>query len=317
MPDYPDSHPDRPLRAIYLLIGAGLLLALHLYRPVPDGLWQKSFFDAAHVPTFGVMAVLLLLATPSHWVAGRRFGTALVGAIGLSVMSELLQIPVERDASLSDLAADIFGSVGSLGIAASVPGLGFARLQKRLLAAGVGTMLLVYALAPFLTVSAAYLQRDRLFPVLVDLDTPFMGVFLRSQHAMLEQTGAKGDEDLPWTVRLEAGAWPGLIFHDIHSDWRGFSTLVIELGVEEGQPLDINVRVHDTQHRTGEQPFRDRFNRAFILSGGRQMIRIPLSEIESAPQGRQMALAQIDGIVVFCHAREAGREFRIGQIWLE
>jgi hypothetical protein len=77
-------------------------------------------------------------------------------------MSELLQIPVERDASLSDLAADIFGSVGSLGIAASVPGLGFARLQKRLLAAGVGTMLLVYALAPFLTVSAAYLQRDRL-----------------------------------------------------------------------------------------------------------------------------------------------------------
>ena len=116
---------------------------------------------------------------------------------------------------------------------------------------------------------------------------------------------------------MNDGPWPGLIIHDIRPDWRDFSTLVIELGLEELRPLDINIRVHDQQHRNGEQPYRDRFNRTFELTKGADTIRIPLAEIRDAPQGRPMDLGQIDGIVIFCHARDSGREFRIGEIRLE
>ena len=317
MSDLPDKPTRRYSGAVYLLICAGLLLALHFYRPSPTGLWQKTFFDALHVPTFGIIAVMLLLATPTHWRKPRRFGVAFGSAIALSVLSELLQIPIERDASLSDLGADILGAAAALGLAASLPGLGLARRWQRVLTASACVVVLVFALATFLTVSAAYFQRDRLFPVLADLTAPFMDVFVTLQHATLQVADARGKSDLPWVVRLDSGAWPGLIFHDIRPDWRGFSSLVIELGVDDDHPLDITIRVHDRQHRAGDQPYRDRFNRTYELQPGHHTLRIPIADIRDAPQGRPMDLDQIDGIVIFCHAREAGREFDIGKIRLE
>ena len=185
MPDTPSKHSNRSWRPAYLLICAGLLLALHFYRPAAAGLWHETFFDASHVPIFGIVAVMLLLASPTHWRKIRRYGFALAGAIGLSGVSELLQIPTARDASLLDLAADILGAISALGIAASIPGLGLVKSWQRAVSLGISTTLLVVLLAPFLTVSAAYVQRERIFPILVDLDTPFAGKFVRTQHATL------------------------------------------------------------------------------------------------------------------------------------
>jgi VanZ family protein len=312
-----NRYKRRLLQAALMSLIATLLLMLHFSRPPAANLFQQSLFEASHVPIFGIIAISLLFATPKHWRTTWKLATAMAIAIGLGLISESAQIPIERDASFSDLISNALGAAGFLAIAIATKKVGFTTSLRRISALVVGLILLLCGLSQFIGVSAAYVVRNWQFPVLIDFDSPLMNTFVTTQNSTLE-SGASSEFGRSFQkVRLRSGYWPGLIFHDIRPDWRKYSALAIDLALNGPEPLDINIRVHDRRHSNSDQLFRDRFNRSITISPGEQTLRISLVDIRNAPMEREMNLAKIDGIVIFCDARNAGREFYIAEIRLE
>ena len=95
------------------------------------------------------------------------------------------------------------------------------------------------------------------------------------------------------------------------------SAFVVDFGLKGTAPHAIPVRNHARAHKLGDQRYNDRFNLSYILQPGRHTLRIPLKQIRNAPKDRQMDLSQIEGIVIFCSAGHAGRQFQLVEIQLE
>lgn len=311
-------HPRKAFVATALALAAvGLLLLIHLYRPTPRGLWFLTLYDALHGPVFGLVALCLYGITilVDGWSLARRVVIVLALSLLLGIASELAQIPMQREASLNDLMTDCLGAAGFLLLA--LAGRRSAQTPDRLrpsLAVG-GCAALLVAFLPFLTVSAAYLERNARLPVLSEPRSVLGHVFWRRQNAVI--TKDEFDGAPAYRVSLANGAWPGMIFHDIWPDWRQYETLVLELGSGETEPLDVHFRVHDQLHRLTDQPYNDRYNGTFPLTEGTTELRIPLSTIRDAPAQRQMDLRSVDGMVLFCDGTNTGREFFVLGIRLE
>jgi hypothetical protein len=294
-----------------------LLMVIHFATPSRSGLWLQTFYDSMHVLFFGVIAVCALLATPLHWSRQKRLLTVLVAVLALSALSETAQIPTGRDASFNDLLADWFGAAGFIAVAIvfsasiSVP-----KGRGRYLIL-VGIALIAWPLLPLAKVSAAYLERSQLLPELANFDSRFGDMFFYVQNAELRKFRRSGETTSSAEVSLGDGAWPGIIFHDVWPNWEPYTALVIEIENPGAKPLPVNIRVHDRAHKLGDQPHADRFNMSYELQEGRHTLRIPLEDIRNAPRGRQMDMSQIEGIVVFCSAGNAGRQFQLAEIRLE
>lgn len=311
---------DRPTTTLVLLaFSICLLLLLHFYVPAPSGLWTKSLLEALHIPVFGVVALSLFVATGlrRHWGLLQRAAAVCAASIVLALLSESAQISGPRDASFEDLMSDWLGASAALLFALALSRRHDFRSAARFGFAVVGLASCLVALWPFITVSAAYLERNLQQPVLVTFDARLGHVFRRTQHSTLQLQPDPATEKTIGTITLEEGAWPGLIFNDVWPDWREYSALVVEAGLEGNAPLEINVRVHDRAHKLGGQPHNDRFNLSYELQPGRHTLRIPLEQIRNAPKDREMDLSQIEGIVVFCSADQSGRRFQLVEMRLE
>ena len=294
----------------------GLLLALHFFRPPAGGLWTQVFFDSLHVPVFGLIAVFIFLTGSSSSTWGRRAAIALITTAALGVLSEAAQIFTSRDASWRDLVADCFGAASFLAIFLAVrPAQQFSGIQRTILA-GAAAILLGWILAPLAITSAAYMERFSQFPTIVRFDSHFGRLLARTQNIDYQIVSSTQGEPAHALVTLREKPWPGVAFHDVWPDWSGFSTLIIELGVNGDSPLPINIRAHDEAHKSSKQ-FTDRFNRSYTLDPGKQSLKIPLADLVNAPHGRLMDLTQMSEIIVFSDASNAGRSFKLYDIRLE
>ncbi len=294
-----------------------LLMVIHFATPSRGGLWLQTFYDSMHVLFFGVIAVCTLLATPLHWSRRKRLLTVLVAALALSTLSEAAQIPTERDASFIDLLADWFGAAGFIAVAIVFSAsISIPKGRGRYLIL-VGIALVAWPLLPLAKVSAAYLERSQLLPELTSFDSRFGDMFFYVQNAELRKFRRSGETTFSAEVSLGDGPWPGIIFHDLWPNWAPYSALTIEIENPGAESLPVNIRVHDRAHRSGAQPYSDRFNRSIDLAPGTQTILISLSEIENAPAERQMNMREIDGLVVFCTQQESGESFILHRIRLE
>lgn len=294
----------------------GLLLTLHFFRPPAGGLWTQVFFDSLHVPVFGLVAILIYLMgdASSNWLRRAAISVAVASALG--VLSEAAQIFTSRDASLRDLVADCVGAAGFLAIFLAIrPSLAFS-IAQRFLLLGSAVLLLSWVLAPIAVTSAAYVERYSQYPAIVRFDSHFGRVLTRAQNIDYEIVAPEKLEAAHALVTLRDKPWPGVAFHDVWPDWSRYKTLVIELGVNEESPLQINVRAHDESHKSSNA-FSDRFNRSYTLDPGRHVLRIPLTDLANAPRGRSMDLSRMSELILFSDASNAGRSFRIYEIRLE
>lgn len=296
-----------------------LLLALHLIRPAHGGLWLRTFYDFLHVPVFGVAALALFAATGAMTVARlwQRIAVAAAAVFVLSILSEAAQIPGPRHASVDDVVSNWLGAAAFLLLAVALLPREAPQKVVRVSCGLAGVAMLVLASADLMLVSAAYLERNSRLPVLYSFDAAFGNHFVRQQNVSLEIYRGEGDDRSWGRVTLTGGAWPGLVFHDLWPDWRGYESLVLELRSDEDAPLGVNIRVHDRQHLARHQPYSDRFNRHLELKRGSHLVRIPLAEIEQAPQARSMDMRQIAGLVIFSTRDDAGRSWSISEIRLE
>ena len=294
----------------------GLLLALHFVRPPAGGLWTQVLLNSLHVPVFGLIAVFIFLTGGSASTLGRRAVTALIATAVLGTLSEAAQIFTSRDASWRDLVADCIGAISFLAIFLALrPANKFSGIQRTMLL-GVAVLLLGWVLAPLATTGAAYIERISQFPTIVRFDSRFGRLLARAQNIDYQIVSSTQGEPAHALITLRDKPWPGVAFHDVWPDWSGFSTLIIELGVNGDSPLPINIRAHDEPHKSSKK-FTDRFNRSFTLDPGRQSLRIPLTDLVNAPHGRLMDLTEMSELIIFSDASNAGRSFKLYDIRLE
>lgn len=287
---------------------AGLLMAIQFVTPIDGGLWWRMFYDAVHVPVFGLIAVAALVVTPSHWHVALRVVVALIATSALAAVSELIQVPTNRDASLSDFWADMLGGLGLVCIVVALFrrfGLGIA---VRMVAFSAGVLAFLWPLLPLAQVSIGYVQRAQALPSLVHFDARFAEYFVLSQNAELEVVDDPDSGRRSASITFDDGPWPGVAFPEVWMDWTDFDALVVELENRDKRDLPITIRVHDQAHRDSQR-YSDRFNRRIILEPGRHSLQIDLADIRDAPSGRQMDLATIDEVMLFATQDQGGRQF--------
>lgn len=321
------SMPSSPL---WLAAMAGALIALVLGTALPSK--PKIFAilnDAAHVPVFGILALIFWRLIEQHrWHVARPAAAYLSAVVVTTVLGgliEIIQAFIGRDASFGDLGRDMLGAGCALGILASrdvrlwrVGSRFRGRATVAILAISCG----LWALYPVAEATLAYARRAAAFPVLVQFSTPLDLYFLSSGAADLSLQAfpaqwAQTADQQSLRVDFKAGNWPGVTYEELAPDWRNYGSLVVDITNPMSTPLPIAVRVHDAWHNL---QYQDRFNRTFQLAPlSRQIIRIPMADIQHGLVGRELDLAHIAGIVIFTNgsAANVGRYFYLTRLWLE
>lgn len=314
---------------LWLMVMAGALMALVLGTALPSK--PKMFAilnDTAHIPVFGILALIIWRLIEHRWHAARpaaAYLNAFVVTTVLGGLIEIIQAFIGRDAALSDVGRDMLGAGCALGILAARD----ARLWQvgsrfkghatvAILAIGCG----LWALYPVVEVTLAYARRAAVFPVLAQFSTPLDLYFLSSGAADLSLQAlpaqwAQAADQQSLRVDFKVGNWPGVTHEEPAPDWRNFGSLGVDITNPMSTPLPIAVRVHDAWHNL---QYQDRFNRTFQLAPlSRQIIHIPMADIQHGLVGRALDLAHIAGIVIFTNgsAANAGRYFYLTRLWLE
>jgi hypothetical protein len=181
-----------------------------------------------------------------------------------------------------------------------------ARLTLEAVALLSGALIVI----PIALTTAAYVRRASLVPQLVQLDSALGRHFLVASAAHLV---ASTDGTL--RVQPDRGRWPGLSLEEVWPDWRAYSTLVIDLSNTGDQAFSVFVRIDD---RRPDPQNRERYNQKFELAPkSRRVIRIPVTEIESAPTGSKMDLAHVQRIILFEDGSKPTYTFYVNSLRLE
>jgi hypothetical protein len=180
-----------------------------------------------------------------------------------------------------------------------------ARLTFEIIALLSGGLILV----PIAVTTVAHIRRASLLPQLVQLNSVLGRHFLLASEAHLVSTG---DGVL---VQPDRGRWPGITLDAVWPDWRGYSALLIDLTNPNTQKLWVFVRIDD---RRPDPQYKDRYNQQFQLEPHtRRVIRIPLVEIESAPDGPAIDLAHMQKITLFEDGSTPTYAFSLNSLRLE
>ena len=294
-------------RAALLALAAIALPALALFAALPSHpIILGVLNDAAHAPVFGLLAIVWLRLL-DRWgrlggITRHAVAFALTVAVGATV--EGLQSLIGRDAAWSDLAMDALGAAAALGCAMAAGG-------RRWIGGAIFLVAAVAAFWPLGEATLAYRERQRQFPTIADFDTRLDRYFLQNRGVSVES--GKGC----LAFRITGGPWPGLTHVEPQPDWRGKSTLIVDVENLGDRPLALTLRVHDSAHDNRSD---DRYNRSFELAPfARERIATPLAAIEAAPRGRRLELAQVAGLILFAgeSGLPAGAGFCLHRIWLE
>lgn len=289
-----------------------LLATVFVPRPGDTGLWLHTLFEWLHVPVFGLISLALLALTPKDQPRSYRFAWAFVGALFLGVLTEAIQIPIKRDASLEDVIADGLGAAGFLSLAHFWSQKGYSTI---LFATG-GLALLAWSAVPLISVSLAINHRNTQFPVIFSGDIAAERAFVTGHNVQME-TYWNRSLAKPYTrTTFIKQRRPGIEIRGLVADWSNYSTLTIDMEVEGSESLSFTVRVHDKAHRRGDQSHSDRFNRKYTVAPGHHVLNIPLEEIAAAPGQRSMDMTKIEALVIFSSKKNVSRVFRLYEIRL-
>ncbi|MFC4314922.1 hypothetical protein ACFPN2_38020 [Steroidobacter flavus] len=312
------------------LLVIGILLAAVVFAPVPgDTRWIRTLHNSAHAPIFGCVSLLTLLIVRGHprfasvGLTG-QYALALAAALVLGILTELLQIPVGRDAELDDAVHDVIGAIAVLGIFAGFDSRVRASTRAgivRVVGVMIGVGALAVAVAPVTRAAIKYQQRDDRFPVLADFTERYDRYFILQQSAEF----SPAELPAPWAskagegamhVALFDGPYPGLDFIELRPDWSAYSTLAVDLTNPTPLSLTLLLRVHDVAHNN--QP-TDRFSRRFELpSRTRQVLRIPLRDIAAGPRTRELDLRNVAEMIIFrTDDSPRANELYFSRAWLE
>ena len=299
----------RLLRLIAFIIVAAALLFVPL--PIPPTYAGRTIENAGHTPLFlvGTLFIIAILRHDFHVQGARLYALAGLVGVGSGFMSEVIQMPLRRDASWEDVLADAMGVLLALALYALFDWRSAFRGRTRLAALLIVAGCTLNYLAPIVSMAHAYVYRDRQFPVLASFKSAAelswivgYGIKREIRHGALD-------------VEFDAAQFPGFSFHEPVPDWRKFQALVIDVENPDTRPLKLGLRVHDIGHG---REFIDRFNRKFEFTAGeRRALRIPLEEIRRGPRNRLINMGEISDVTLFQLHDSASQRLRLYSMRLE
>lgn len=278
------------------LVSAGAIFGVLLLSFLPLGSGegpsvQGRLFDAGHFWLYGAVSAVLLFCYPisahrprTRAVVVLLFATLLAGA------TEFLQPFFGRSFSVIDF---IFGVLGA-GAA-----LGFFFLRNRPLRVTHYFLTLccvIVTLYPAWHLWSVFEEQRRAFPVLAPLASADELVLWEplsegTIFRFLDTTAGRGLD-----VITERNAYSGAVLRRLpRQSWQPYAALRLTVQVPK-KPMELRIRIDD---RGPNEQFEDRFNDAFLLGQGRQVITIPLDRIAAGPQARVLDLSGVRKIFLF------------------
>jgi hypothetical protein len=313
------------------LLGVGLavLLVVLFGRPPGHGRWAFDVGNAAHGPAFLLVTLIVfaLLARSSKREISLpgQYSLAIMTAIMLGALVEVLQHFTGRDAELGDVGRDALGALTAAGCLLMFdPRVRASPARHALQLTGflVAVTACVAMLAPVAVTAAAYLQRHRSFPTLVDFSSPlstyFLGVYSaftveRETLPMDLPGGAQGAVGLH--VRLAGNdGWWGLFLHEPLPDWRGYDRLALDLANPAGVPLVMNVNVRD-RHQIADG--QGRLGTVEIAPHTRRTWTFPLQILATTEAIEPVNTATVHSLLLSRNSANLATEFYVMRIWLE
>lgn len=300
-------------RRLWLLIALFVVVATLLFMrlPVPNTYAGRMIENAGHLPVFLLVTVGLLavLRNDFAFTGARLYATAGLLGAGLGFASELIQMPLARDASWEDVFADAVGAVCGVALYALFDRRAVPARSARVVALVAALAGFAFYVTPLVRMALAYVHRNAQFPVLADFRYGIESVWVVGYGVNRDIGGG--------ALQVEFGdeQWPGISLHEPVADWRRHSTLAIDVENPDTERLQFTVRVHDIGHG---RTYNDRYNRNFELAAGeRRTLRIALDEIRHGPKERLMNLGEISDITLFRDRPRGSKHLRVYTVRLE
>ena len=299
---------------VFLAIGSVLL-----FLGGPDYYSSRSFkslWDIGHIVYFVLFASLL-----SRWSLVSRMSLAwqwaiiLVSTLLLGVSIELIQYGTTRTPDTGDVLRDLTGSFlvlvfGSLG-------LKLQSASRRLFLQFSVLVLLLVQLWPVTKSLIDEAIARYQFPLLSGHETPFEIDRWTGSARLSIETIASISQGRLLKLSLTTDQYSGAALNYFDGNWASARTLKISLYNPDADPLQITCRIHDLQHADGNEEYKDRFNRSFLLIQGWNHIVINLDEVEQSPAGRSMDMSRIRGLGLFVMSLPAPRTLYLDNVRLE
>ena len=301
-----------------------MLLVVLFGRLPGEGRWVSDLSNAAHGPAFALVT-LVVFALLRHSSAPRisifgEYSAAILIAILLGGLIELLQHFTGRDAELIDLRTDTFGTLAVAG--------GLLAFDRRIPATRrrIGCLVAVGAsvlmLAPLAVTATAYVKRHLDFPTLVDFRLPLATSFLHAgTWVTMERSELPRELQSPERdsvgVRAhltEKTGWVLVLLEPV-ADWRGYAHLNLDLANPTDEPLALRLRVFDQPHgRSRHTGYRGSVE---IAAHSRAIHSVPLAALVSGSGEAQVDTSRIQSVVIARARANRARELYLVRIWLD
>ena len=277
----------------------------------------KNFWDLGHILFFAILTYLILANWPERLKTTffRQSLIAVALAIALGSMVELAQTASFRTTDLMDVARDTIGCLVAL--AFLVPAREKMSKTARRILQTTTVILVAMAVSPLAIAIMDEAAARNQFPVLADFETPFETGRWSGNADFLIDHNIHFHGKAALKVTLNTAQYSGVALKYFPGNWQGYDALQLSIYNPDPQPLRLTCRIHDHRHTLGAQRYEDRFNKAYRVAPGWNLIRIPLAQVENAPQKRKMALNQIQGLGIFAVSLPKSRTVFLDYIRLE
>lgn len=267
----------------------------------------------AHVPLFGIVAVVLLyvsrmLFAALSWPPIRYYVVAMLGVLALALLTEILQsFSTTRQPQASDVVHDMVGGMCVLGLLFTYDPLLSGRwvqwrqFPRQAIIRLCVALVLGITLVPVAGWTYAYWDRAKRFPSLLQFSSDWEMKFVKSSDSELQVVPPpvgwkKSSKDKVGRVAFHAKTYPGIRIDEPYPDWRGYSYFHLDIFSKLPTPQLMTIRIDDLHHNNEHT---DRFNQAITISPGLNHIQIPLEDIRFAPVGREMDLRAMKSVLLF------------------
>jgi hypothetical protein len=320
---------NRIIKITLLLLGilAIFIIIATLRLPNDTYLWRE-IHNTGHTPLFGFLSLLILGLLFVFWEERVKhrltfYIVAFIITIALGLGLEIYQIPGPGDADIFDFIRDVAGASSFLLFFMAIDHAYLTLRERnwkirRILISVTALLILAAAFTPLVLWSAAYIERNHKFPVILNSEYILESKFISCRNAVFNSvpapsawTGKKGHVG---KIKFGNGAYPSISLNEIYGDWRNFEMLKISIFSTRTDTININMRIDDTHYN---QEIRDRFNRIIGVKPGINEIVIELNDVRKAPSSRQMDMSEIKKIMLFGSKAEAGDSIYIDDFRLE
>ena len=290
----------------------GILSLLFIPLPSHTFLW-KAVNNFAHLPLFGVVALLLLVISRKvfkefGWSPGQHYGMVFIGVLTLALLTEGLQtFSVTRQFEISDIVRDLVGAMCGFGLLLTyekhLPGAWakWSHSPYNTLIRVVVLIVILAALIPTIEWVYVYWDRASRFPSLLEFSSDWEMKFVQPSNSELQvmrppEGWEKPVGDKVGHILFYTTTYPGFRIEEPYPDWRDYSSLRFDIFSELPMSQSISIRIDDAHHN---RTYEDRFNRRITIFPGPNHIQIPIDDIRFAPKDREMDLSAIRRILLF------------------